>query len=199
MWPLRLRADRDPDPHRLLGRLAAMDLDEGACPDLDERAPGLAGLDLDRPLERRLLDLLEELAVLAEVDAEDLDPDVALALLALEAEPDGGLAAGVHAALDAAERDGAVGEFDDGRAGAGRRVLVDDRICRGHRDAVAAVLPDGEALVVRGDRDVEVGEDLAAAGDRDGRERRAVARLREAQPVVRVAAVRAPDARDGAG
>src|SRR4051812_15096028 len=117
MWPRRLRADRDPDPHRLLGRLAVVDLDERPRADLDERALGLGRLDLDRPLERRLLDLLQELAVLAEVDTEDLDPDVALALLALEPEPDGGLAARVDAALHPAERDRRVRVLDDRRAG----------------------------------------------------------------------------------
>src|SRR5947207_995696 len=92
--PRRLRTDRDPHPHRLLGGLAVMDLDEGPRAHLDERALGLRRLDLDRALERRLEDLLEQLAVLAEIDADDLDPDVALLLLALEAEPHGRLAAG---------------------------------------------------------------------------------------------------------
>src|SRR5215211_1680382 len=122
--PQRLRADRDPHLHRLLRGLALVDLDERPRPHLDERALGLAGLDLDRPLEGRLLDLLQQFAVLAEVHAEDLDPDVALALLALEAQPDDGLAAGLHAALHSAERDRPVGVLDHRRAGAGRRVLV---------------------------------------------------------------------------
>src|SRR3954452_16840310 len=105
MWPRRLRTDRDPHPHRLLGRLAVMDLDERPRADLDERPLGLRRPDLDRPLERRPLDLLEQLAVLAEVHAEDLHPDVALLLLALEAEPYGRPAARPDAAPDAAERD----------------------------------------------------------------------------------------------
>src|SRR5439155_16315014 len=105
MWPRRLRTDRDPHPYRLLRRPAAVDLDERPRADLDERALGLRRLDLDRPLERRLEHLLEQLAVLAEVHAEDLDPDVALLLLAREAEPDGRLAARVDAALDAAQCD----------------------------------------------------------------------------------------------
>src|SRR3954454_9047616 len=147
MWPRRLRADRDPDPHRLLGHLAVMDLDERPRADLDERAAGGLRLDLDRGLEGRVGDLLDALAGQAEVDPEGLNPDVALALLAGEAEPDAGLAARVDAALHAAQRDRRVGVLDLGRAGPGRGVLVDDRVGRGHVDAAGAVLPDREALV----------------------------------------------------
>src|SRR3954471_2098970 len=105
MRPRRLRADRDSHAHRLLGRLAVVDLDERARPDLDERALGLRRLDLDRPFERRLGHLLQQPAVLAEVHAEDLDPDVALLLGPLEPEPHGRLAPRVDAALHPAERD----------------------------------------------------------------------------------------------
>src|SRR4051794_27402718 len=85
MWARRLRADRDPDPHRLLGHLAVMDLDERPRADLHEGAAGRLRLDLDRGLEGRARDLLDELAGHAEVHPEGLDPDVALALLAGEA------------------------------------------------------------------------------------------------------------------
>src|SRR2546422_457587 len=88
MWPRRLRADRDPDPYRLLGHLAVVDLDEGACPDLDERAALRRRLALGRGHERRLGHLLDEPARHGEVDSERLDPDVTLALGAPEAEPD---------------------------------------------------------------------------------------------------------------
>src|SRR6478752_2192511 len=87
MWPRRLRADRDPDPHRLLGRLAVVDLDEGPRPDLDERALGGLRPHLDRREERRPRDIADELAGDAEVHPERLDPHVALLLRPLEAEP----------------------------------------------------------------------------------------------------------------
>src|SRR5204863_8406093 len=120
------------------GGLGVMDLDEGPRAQLDERALGLRRLDLDRALERRLEDLLEQLAVLAEVDADDLDPDVALLLLALEAEPHGRLAARVDARLAAArtrvERERPLRQLERRDAGAGRRGCVVDRVGRRHVD-----------------------------------------------------------------
>src|SRR6058998_791053 len=76
IWPRRLRADRDPDPDRLLGDLAVVDLDERARPDLDERAPRGVRPHLDRRAEGRLLHLLDQLSGDAEVHPERLDPHV---------------------------------------------------------------------------------------------------------------------------